>query len=35
MKSRNSISTLLAIHMPARAGGGFIICYPLSLYLEN
>lgn len=31
MKSRNSISTLLAIHIPAGAGGGFIICYPLSL----
>lgn len=30
MKSRNSISTLLASHIPARAGRGFIICYPLS-----
>lgn len=31
MKWENSISTLLSIHIPARAGGGFIICYPLSL----
>lgn len=33
MKSRNSISALLAIHLPAIVGSGFIIWYPLSTIL--